>query len=179
MSKPSRPAASKGTDTAARPTTPGPDSSGSGLSSDKPREPNALQRREIAKMLLIQTPKLDIIESIENRFKIDATTAARWVDYVFNLFDPTSTDAARKELMRQSFGTVLAGCLAADEYATAVSVLDKLCKLDGLYEPAQIETDTTVSLPPEESDPEKIRERMKSLLADKPELLERLRAKAS
>lgn len=81
---------------------------------------------------------------------------------------PISPDA-RREVMRGSLSELYAKSLAKGHFNAALGALDKLCKLDGLYAPTKVEAKVTEQRSIYESDPDRVRARIRDLLAKHPE----------
>lgn len=128
------------------------------------------QRLFVESMLATQTPASVIKREGAKKFGKSENTIENWISQVYELLgaeaDPIKKDE-RRALMRQALGDFYQKALLARQFNAAVTALDRLCKLDGLYRPEEVEVFDKRGVA--ERDPDKIRERMREL-SKRPEI---------
>ena len=83
------------------------------------------------------TPKHEIIEQIQQTYSVSASVATSDINRVIRYYAEVDKEA-RSELKSQMRATLKDGyrrCIEWREFGPAVQFLDKLCKLDNLYDP--------------------------------------------
>lgn len=109
----------------------------------KPRPVSIARRKEVDACLALCMRHSDIVVHIQERFKI----SERQVHYDINQAyrrheeDDDEIRPKRKATMRRTMEALYRKCLVERDLKAAVQVLDRLCKLDGLYAPEKIQLD--------------------------------------
>lgn len=98
-----------------------------------PREREA----EVSRLLSQCVPHAQIVAYLSQKWNVHESTIRNYIHEVYHRWaelpslDPTS----RKEQMRQAMMDFYQKALKGGAYSAAVTALDRLCKLDGLYAP--------------------------------------------
>lgn len=127
----------------------------------------------IESLLATCTPTSLIKKQLVTKFGCSDRSAGMWitqaVDMMADEAKPFEKDARRAQL-RVAFSDFYQKALLARQFNSAVTALDRLCKLDGLYAPDDQTTKVMTGVV--ERDPDKLRERIRTLASKFPHLLE-------
>lgn len=126
---------------------------------------------EAEKLLILCVPHRAIVQHMMEKFFISQQAAHEYIAAVYEAWArrPRIDKEALREKMRGTLSDLYQKCVRVGNLKTAVAVLDKMCRLDGLYAPEVSEVNLNTGVPA--TDPEKVRERIRSLLARHPEVL--------
>jgi len=125
----------------------------------------------VESLLATHTPDSVIKREGAKKFGKSESTIGNWISQVYGLLsaeaDPVKKDE-RRALMRQTLGDFYQKALLARQFNAAIQALDKLCRLDGLYSPEEVDV-LTDKRGVAERDPDKDRERVRELLRRNPQ----------
>lgn len=131
------------------------------------------QRLFVESLLATCTPTQVIIKQIGLKFGIKERQAKNWISATYAALAEEARPiekAERRAQMRASLGDFYQKALLARQFNAAVTALDRLCKLDGLYAPEEVAVRAVGGMV--ERDPEKLRERIRTLAAKMPHLIQ-------
>lgn len=131
------------------------------------------QRLLVESYLATMTPHSVIKKEIAKKYGIREERVGEWIRNVYDMLrmeaDPIKKDERRAQL-RAALGDFYQKALLARQFNAAVTALDRLCKIDGLYAPDEVEI--TAKSGVAERDPDKVRERIRQLAAKMPHLVQ-------
>lgn len=139
----------------------------------KVKGPRPEQRLYIEGMLATMTPLAIIVREAAKRFDVTEMTAKGWYTRtLLQLGDEAQQIEKdwRRAQMRAAFSDFYQKALIAKQFNSAITALDRLCKLDGLYAPEELTVANKQGVA--ERDPDKVRQRIKELAAKMPYLLQ-------
>jgi hypothetical protein len=131
------------------------------------------ERLFVESLLASVTPHAIIRREIQKRFGINERRASAWISYVYALLaeeaKPQAKDERRAQ-MRNVLGDFYQKAVLAKNFNAAVTALDRMCKLDGLYAPEQHDVRHQGAL---DRDPDRVRQRIRELARKNPHLFAR------
>jgi hypothetical protein len=135
------------------------------------RAPRLTMEREaeISRLLSQCVPHAQVAAYLANKWHVGEPTIRTYIREVYHRWGalPSLDPAGRKEQMRQALMDFYVKASKAGAYSAAVTALDRLCKLDGLYAPdvAVVRGELSgQSQSISDTDPEKVRARMAELV---------------
>lgn len=127
----------------------------------------------VESLLATCTPHPVIKAQIAKKFGVGERQAANWIKATYEELAiearPRQKDERRAQ-MRAALSDFYQKALLARQFNAAVTALDRLCKLDGLYAPDEVAIKALGGVV--ERDPDKLRERIRTLAAKMPHLLQ-------
>lgn len=105
----------------------------------KPPKETEKRRRKVENYLAIQMDPREVQARIEQEFQVTRRTVRNDINWVYQQWEAESEQERplRRNMMRRSMRSVLKRALAAEQWNVAIQILDRLCKLDGLYAPSE------------------------------------------
>jgi hypothetical protein len=125
-------------------------------------------------------PRMKVVSKLVEEYDVGKSTADLYIKMAYEdlASAPQPGIDVRREQMRAAFGLHYIECMAKGRYAAAGQTLDRLARLEGLYgngasagrgEAAEQGTDIGYT------DPERVRERIRSLVEKHPNVLDAIR----
>jgi hypothetical protein len=120
---------------------------------------------EVSRLLSQCVPSAQIREYLSAKWKCKPDQVQKAINEVYFRWSklPAQDRESRREQMREAFFAFYQRAMKAGSHGPAVTAMDRLCKLDGLYQPDRIEVAEGVGQSLPESDPSKIRQRIVDL----------------
>jgi hypothetical protein len=132
------------------------------------------QRLFVEGLLATCTPPSLVVREVMKKYGIKERQAWEWYKATFASLAAearTVDKDGRRAQMRATFSDCYQKALLARNFNAAVQALDRLCRLDGLYAPEELEANNKRG-GVAERDPEKVRERIKELAGKMPHLVQ-------
>jgi hypothetical protein len=109
----------------------------------KPRPVSIARRKEVDACLALCMRHSDIVVHIKKKFQISERQVHYDINQAYRRHEEDEDDARpkRKNNMRRTMEALYRKCLIENDLKAGIQVLDRLCKLDGLYAPEKIEFD--------------------------------------
>lgn len=106
------------------------------------------RRRLVERMLVALVPRHRIVAEVSTQFEVAAKTVDDDIEVVSALLarDGAGDRPRRKAIMRATLASTLRRALDRNDFKSAVGLLDKLCRLDGLYESTSVRVEGAVGI---------------------------------
>ena len=106
----------------------------------RPKAELAERRRKIAEMITLMFRHSEIVAKVSEEFGVSERQAYRDLDIVYADLEADHERAKpkRAQHVRQALEALLKRCVANNQLSAAVQVIDRLCRIDGLYAPEEV-----------------------------------------